>query len=84
MRWQDVDEVEESVFSPARTDDSTRIYVLKREISEVRRAVLPLREPMRKFSMHSDIAPTILRILGVMPPRTSEGTVIESALLRRR
>ena len=47
---EDVDEVEESVFSPARTDDSTRIYVLKREIAEVRRAVMPLREPMRKFS----------------------------------
>ena len=46
----DVDEIEASVFSPARTDDSTRIYVLKREISEVRRAVLPLREPMRKFA----------------------------------
>ena len=47
---EDVDEVEESVFSPGRTDDSVRIYVLKREIAEVRRAVLPLREPMRKFS----------------------------------
>src|SRR4051812_30876477 len=46
----DVDEIESSVFPPARTDDSSRIYVLKREISEVRRAVLPLREPMRKFS----------------------------------
>ena len=46
----DVDEIEESVFSPARTDDSNRIYVLKREIAEVRRAVLPLREPMRKFA----------------------------------
>jgi magnesium transporter len=56
---EDVDEVEESVFSPARTDDSTRIYILKREIAEVRRAVMPLREPMRKFSMHSDTVPTI-------------------------
>jgi magnesium transporter len=46
----DVDEIETSVFSPARTDDSTRIYVLKREIAEVRRAVLPLRDPMRKFA----------------------------------
>jgi magnesium transporter len=46
----DVDEIEASVFSPARTNDSTRIYVLKREISEVRRAVLPLREPMRRFA----------------------------------
>ena len=47
----DVDEVEESVFSPARTDDSVRIYTLKREIAEVRRAVLPLREPMRRFAL---------------------------------
>jgi magnesium transporter len=46
----DVDEVEESVFSPARTNDSVRIYTLKREISEVRRAVMPLREPMRRFA----------------------------------
>ncbi|HWJ83524.1 MAG TPA: magnesium/cobalt transporter CorA [Nocardioides sp.] len=46
----DVDEVETSVFSPARTDDSTRIYTLKREIAEVRRAVMPLREPMRRFA----------------------------------
>ncbi|WP_028652146.1 magnesium/cobalt transporter CorA [Nocardioides halotolerans] len=46
----DVDEIESSVFSPARTDDSSRIYVLKREIAEVRRAVLPLREPMRKLA----------------------------------
>jgi len=46
----DVDEIEPSVFSPSRTNDSTRIYVLKREIAEVRRAVLPLREPMRRFS----------------------------------
>ncbi len=51
---EDVDEVEESVFSTARTDDSTRIYVLKREIAEVRRAVMPLREPMRKFSTPSE------------------------------
>lgn len=46
----DVDEVEESVFSEGRTNDSVRIYTLKREIAEVRRAVLPLREPMRRFA----------------------------------
>lgn len=46
----DVDEVEESVFSAGRTNDSVRIYTLKREIAEVRRAVLPLREPMRRFA----------------------------------
>jgi magnesium transporter len=59
----DVDEVEESVFSPVRSDDSVRIYTLKREIAEVRRAVLPLREPMRRFAsgsvpgVHEDAAP---------------------------
>jgi magnesium transporter len=45
----DVDEVEMSVFSEERTQDSARIYVLKREIAEVRRAVQPLRDPMRRF-----------------------------------
>ena len=47
---EDVDEVEASVFSPERTRDSARIYTLKREIAEVRRAVLPLRDPMRRFA----------------------------------
>jgi magnesium transporter len=46
---EDVDEVEASVFSPDRTSDSQRIYVLKRELSEMRRAVTPLREPMSRF-----------------------------------
>ncbi len=46
----DVDEVESSVFSQERTNDSARIYTLKREIAEVRRAVIPLREPVRRFT----------------------------------
>ncbi len=46
----DVSEVEDSVFSDERTRDSQRIYVLKREIAEVRRAVRPLRDPVRRFS----------------------------------
>lgn len=45
----DVEEVEQSVFSPSRTDDAARIYTLKREIAEMRRAVFPLRDPMRRF-----------------------------------
>ena len=49
----DVDEVEESVFSPAHTKDSKRIYILKRELAEVRRAVTPLKEPMSKFATAS-------------------------------
>jgi magnesium transporter len=50
---EDVDEVEASVFSPDRTEDSQRIYVLKRELAEVRRAVDPLREPMKRFAAGS-------------------------------
>jgi magnesium transporter len=56
----DVGEVEESVFSPDRTQDSHRIYVLKREIAEFRRAVTPLKAPMQRFAtagypfIHSD------------------------------
>ncbi len=50
---EDVDEVEESVFSPGRTNDSQRIYTLKREIAEVRRAVMPLRDPMQRFASSS-------------------------------
>ena len=46
----DVDEIETSVFSTQRTNDSSRIYVLKRELAEVRRAVLPLREPVSRLA----------------------------------
>ncbi|WP_104106481.1 magnesium/cobalt transporter CorA [Nocardioides sp. 616] len=46
---EDVDEVEASVFSEARTNDSARIYTLKRELAEVRRAVVPLREPLSRM-----------------------------------
>jgi magnesium transporter len=47
---EDVDEVEASVFSEQRTNDSARIYVLKRELAEARRAVMPLRDPMGRFA----------------------------------
>ncbi len=47
---RDVDEVETSVFSPDRTRDAERIYVLKRELAEVRRAVLPLRDPVDRMA----------------------------------
>lgn len=50
---EDVDEVEQSVFSTERTNDSARIYVLKRELAEMRRAVLPLRGPMDGFAAGS-------------------------------
>lgn len=50
---EDVDEIETSVFSEERTDDGARIYTLKRELAEVRRAVLPLRDPMARFASGS-------------------------------
>ena len=46
----DVDEIELSVFSDNRSSDSERIYTLKREVAEFRRAVAPLREPLARFS----------------------------------
>jgi magnesium transporter len=59
----DVDEIEASVFAEDATDETERIYVLKRELAEVRRAVLPLREPMSRAAnglvagMHTDASP---------------------------
>jgi magnesium transporter len=47
---EDVDQLEASVFSPERTNDAVRIYTLKREVAEMRRAVMPLKEPMRQLA----------------------------------
>jgi len=47
---EDVYEVEASVFSEERTNDSKRIYLLKRELAEMRRAIHPLREPVFRFA----------------------------------
>ncbi|MGI8700508.1 MAG: magnesium/cobalt transporter CorA [Nocardioidaceae bacterium] len=46
----DVEEIELSVFSSQRTQDAQRIYTLKREVAEFRRAVAPLREPLTRLS----------------------------------
>ncbi|WP_244928227.1 magnesium/cobalt transporter CorA [Nocardioides sp. W7] len=65
----DVDEVETSVFSTERTQDSARIYTLKRELAEVRRAVQPLREPLRRLVagevsvIHEDARPFFRDVL---------------------
>jgi magnesium transporter len=48
--------VEASVFAPDRkpaSQDTQRIYVLKREVAEFRRAVQPLRVPMQRFASAS-------------------------------
>jgi len=47
---EDVDELEVSVFSPERTDDISRIYQLKRELMQLRRAVVPLDVPLSTLS----------------------------------
>ncbi|HZB31463.1 MAG TPA: magnesium and cobalt transport protein CorA [Streptosporangiaceae bacterium] len=44
---QDIDEVEEAVFSPERTNEAGRIYRLKREVIHLKRAVGPLAGPLR-------------------------------------
>jgi magnesium transporter len=46
----DVDQLEASVFSPQRTDDFERIYKLKRELQEFRRAVVPLVAPLTELA----------------------------------
>jgi magnesium transporter len=46
----DVDEVELAVFASTRADHSQRIYHLKREVAEFRRAVMPLRDPLLRFA----------------------------------
>jgi magnesium transporter len=48
----DVDEVERAVFSADRPSsaEAQRIYTLKRELLEFRRAVAPLREPMTRLA----------------------------------
>jgi magnesium transporter len=46
----DIEEVEQDVFSPARTDSSQRIYKLKREVIEMHRTTAPLIEPLRAVS----------------------------------
>ncbi len=52
----DVDELERSVFSPRRTDDFERVYKLKRELQEFRRAVVPLVEPMTELAEQDVVA----------------------------
>ena len=47
---EDIEEVEQQVFAPDRSNAASRIYNLKREVIEFRRAVLPLVDPMSRLS----------------------------------
>lgn len=83
---KDVDEVETSVFSTARTSDSERIYTLKRELAEVRRAVLPLRDPIRRFAaaelpdIDEDIRPFFRDVLDHLNRAAEESDSLEMLL----
>jgi magnesium transporter len=46
----DVDEVEDEIFSPARSNPTERIYKLKREVQELHRATFPLLGPLEKLA----------------------------------
>ena len=46
----DIDELEREVFTPRAAPDAERIYAMKREVLELRRAVIPLGGPLRKLT----------------------------------
>ncbi len=46
----DIDQVEEEVFSPSRTNPAERIYHLKREVLEFIRATAPLIDPLDRLA----------------------------------
>src|SRR4051812_18736849 len=58
----DVEELEASVFSPERTDDIGRLYQLKRELMQLRRAVSPLEGPLQQLAGRQiDVVPDAMR-----------------------
>ncbi len=58
----DVEELETSVFSTDRTDDTPRIYQLKRELMQLRRAVQPLEIPLSTLAERpNDLVPDAMR-----------------------
>ena len=58
----DIEEMETRVFAPRSSVDSEQIYVLKREVLELRRAVVPLGVPVRKLTEgYSSLVPHEVR-----------------------
>jgi magnesium transporter len=57
----DIEEVEQEVFSPDRTNPAKRIYELSREVIEFHRATSPLVEPLRQLAegRHEVVHPAI-------------------------
>jgi magnesium transporter len=52
----DIDELEAEVFSGTRANPAERIYRLKREVIEFKRAVHPLTGPMQRLASGHDVA----------------------------
>lgn len=58
----DIEEMEAQVFTPRSTMDSEQIYVMKREVLDLRRAVVPLGPPLRKLTEgYSSLVPHDVR-----------------------
>jgi magnesium transporter len=61
----DVEQMESDVFSPGHGDDAERIYQLKRELLEFKRAVLPMARPLQRLADEPQpgIGPEVARYL---------------------
>lgn len=58
----DIDLIEERVFAPRTTVDAEQIYLMKREVLELRRAVMPLAAPLRRLAEgDADLVPEEVR-----------------------
>ena len=58
----DIEDLEADVFAPRSTVDSEQIYLMKREVLELRRAVVPLGTPVRKLTEgYSSLVPHEVR-----------------------
>lgn len=55
---RDIDDVEEQTFSPTRTTEIEQIYLLKRDVIELRRAIGPLGNALQEITtQHADLLP---------------------------
>lgn len=58
----DIDDVEEQTFSPKRTTRIEQIYLLKRDVLELRRAIRPLGSALHEMTTeHADLMPREVR-----------------------
>jgi magnesium transporter len=58
----DIDVMEAQVFEPRSSVDAEQIYLMKREVMELRRAIMPLATPMRRLTEgYSPLVPEQVR-----------------------